>query len=178
MPRPPSDRVDEAFQIWATMAERNDTRTAQSAGASRRRRSTYWHRTYGWDERWQEAMATGAEMAVRQARQMMRQATPLIAQRLLDIIGGERPLLKRMAARTWTPTVRSSWSGAAPTKMPSMPPSSCSPTTSVTRARPTTSPIPTGHGIGAADTYASGRTGAGRPSEDEPQTLAALKASV
>src|SRR5688572_1881618 len=94
MARPPSDRVDEAFEIWATIGERNDTRTAQQLGVAQETVS-YWHRTYGWDERWQEAMATGAEMAVRQARQMMRQATPLIAQTLLDIIGGERPLLKR-----------------------------------------------------------------------------------
>jgi hypothetical protein len=94
MPRPPSDRVDEAFEIWATIAERNDTRTAEQLGVAQETVS-YWHRKYGWDERWQEAMDTGAEMAVRQARQMMRQATPLIARTLLNIIGGERPLLKR-----------------------------------------------------------------------------------
>ncbi len=94
MPRPPSDRVDEAFEIWSTNAERNDTRTAQQLGIAQETVS-YWHRKYGWDERWQEVTAAEAEMAVRQARQMMRQATPLIARRLLDIIGGERPLLKR-----------------------------------------------------------------------------------
>jgi hypothetical protein len=32
MARPPSDRVDEAFEIWATIGERNDTRTAQQLG--------------------------------------------------------------------------------------------------------------------------------------------------
>src|SRR5829696_6054144 len=94
MARPSSDRVDEAFTIWATIAERNDTRTAQQMGVAQETVS-YWHRKYGWDERWQEAMDTGVEVAVRQARQMMRSATPLIARRLLDIIGGERPLLTR-----------------------------------------------------------------------------------
>ena len=53
MPRPPSDRVDEAFEIWATIAERNDTRTAQQMGIAQETVS-YWHRKYGWDERWQE----------------------------------------------------------------------------------------------------------------------------
>jgi hypothetical protein len=94
MPRPPSDRVDEAFEIWSTEAERNDTRTAQQLGVAQETVS-YWHRKYGWDERWQEVTAAEAERASRQGRQMMRLATPLIARRLLDIIGGERPLLKR-----------------------------------------------------------------------------------
>ncbi len=94
MPRPPSDRVDEAFEIWSTEAERNDTRTAQQLGVAQETVS-YWHRKYGWDERWQEVTAAEAELASRQGRQMMRLATPLIAQRLLAIIGGERPLLKR-----------------------------------------------------------------------------------
>jgi hypothetical protein len=56
---------------------------------------SYWHRTYGWNERWHEAMAAEAEQASWQGRQMMRLATPLIAQTLLAIIGGERPLLTR-----------------------------------------------------------------------------------
>jgi hypothetical protein len=94
MPRPPSDRVDEAFEIWSTQAERNDTRTAQQLGVAQETVS-YWHRKYGWDERWQEVTAAEAERASRLGRQMMRRATPLIAQRLLAIIGGERPLLKR-----------------------------------------------------------------------------------
>lgn len=94
MARPPSDRVDEAFTIWATSAERNDTRTPQQMGVAQETVS-YWHRKYAWDERWQEVSAAEAERASRQARQMMRQATPLIVRRLLDIIGGERPLLKR-----------------------------------------------------------------------------------
>jgi hypothetical protein len=94
MPRPPSDLVDKAFEIWSTTAERNDTRTAQQLGIAQETVS-YWHRKYDWDARWQEVTGAEAEMAVRQARQMMRQATPLIARRMLDIIGGERPLLKR-----------------------------------------------------------------------------------
>jgi hypothetical protein len=94
MPRPPSERIDEAFEIWATTAERNDTRTAQQMGIAQETVS-FWHRKFDWDARWQEMTATGAEMAVRQARQMMRQATPVIVHRLLDIIGGERPMLKR-----------------------------------------------------------------------------------
>src|SRR5829696_8997940 len=94
MPRPPSDRVDEAFAIWSTEADRNDTRTAQQLGMAQETVS-YWHRKYGWDERWQEVTAADAERASRLGRQMMRLATPLIAQTLLDIIGGERPLLKR-----------------------------------------------------------------------------------
>jgi hypothetical protein len=94
MARPPSDRVDEAFEIWATTAERNDTRTAQQLGVAQETVS-YWHRKYGWDERWLEVTAAEAERASRLGRQMMRLATPLIAQTLLNIIGGQRPLLKR-----------------------------------------------------------------------------------
>jgi hypothetical protein len=93
MPRLPSDRIDEAFAIWSTEAERNDTRTAQQLGVAQETVS-YWHRKYGWDERWQEETAGAAERASRQGRQMMRLATPLITRRLLDIIAGERPLLK------------------------------------------------------------------------------------
>ena len=51
MPRPPSDRVDEGFEIWSTEAERNDTRTAELMGLPQSTVS-YWHRTYRWDERY------------------------------------------------------------------------------------------------------------------------------
>lgn len=94
MPRPPSERVDETYEIWSTIAERNDTRTAQQLGVAQETVS-YWHRKYGWDDRWQEVTAAEAERASQQARQMMRQATPLIVRRLMAIIDGERPLLKR-----------------------------------------------------------------------------------
>ena len=51
MPRPPSDRVEEGFEIWSTEAERNDTKTAELMGVPQSTVS-YWHRTYRWDERY------------------------------------------------------------------------------------------------------------------------------
>ena len=62
MPRPPSERVDEAFELWSTEAERNDTRTAEIMGLPQSTVS-YWHRTYGWDyATWPSSSQTGRSL--------------------------------------------------------------------------------------------------------------------
>jgi hypothetical protein len=84
MPRPPSDRVDEAFEIWSTEAERNDTRTADLMGVPQSTVS-YWHRTYRWDERYLTLIQPDGEVMVRVGLAAMRAGMPMVTQRLLHI---------------------------------------------------------------------------------------------
>jgi hypothetical protein len=84
MPRPPSDRVDEAFEIWSTEAERNDTRTAELMGVPQSTVS-YWHRTYGWDERYLALIQRDGDVMARVGLAAMRAGMPIVTQRLLHI---------------------------------------------------------------------------------------------
>jgi hypothetical protein len=91
MPRPPSERIDEAFEIWSTEAERNDTRTAELMGLAQSTVS-YWHRTYHWDERYLSFMQPDAEIMVGVGVTAMRVALPAVTQRLVHIVTAKKPV--------------------------------------------------------------------------------------
>ena len=91
MPRPPSDRVDEAFEIWSTEAERNDTRTADLMGVPQSTVS-YWHRTYRWDERYLSMIRPDGEIMAGVALAMVRAGMPMVTQRLLHIATAKKPV--------------------------------------------------------------------------------------
>lgn len=91
MPRPPSDRVDEAYEIWSTEAERNDTRTAELMGVPQSTVS-YWHRTYRWDERYLSLIQPDGEIMVRVGLAAMRAGMPVVTERLLHIATAKKPV--------------------------------------------------------------------------------------
>ena len=91
MPRPPSDRVEEGFQIWSTEAERNDTRTAELMGLPQSTVS-YWHRTYRWDERYLAFIQPDGELMAGVALAAMRAGLPAVTQRLLHIATAKKPV--------------------------------------------------------------------------------------
>ena len=91
MPRPPSDRVDEAFDIWSTEAERNDTKTAELMGLPQSTVS-YWHRTYRWDERYLTMIRPDGEIMAGVALAMVRAGMPAVTQRLLHIATAKKPV--------------------------------------------------------------------------------------
>jgi hypothetical protein len=91
MPRPPSERVDEAFELWSTEAERNDTRTAESMGLPQSTVS-YWHRTYGWDQRYLAFIQPDGDVFAGVARAEIRAALPAIVRRLRSIVEARKPV--------------------------------------------------------------------------------------
>jgi hypothetical protein len=91
MPRPPSDRVDEGFELWSTEAERNDTKTAELMGLSQSTVS-YWHRTYHWDERYLSLLRPQAEVMVGVALATIRASLPAMTTRLLQIVTATKPV--------------------------------------------------------------------------------------
>ena len=91
MPRPPSERVDEAFEIWSTEAERNDTRTAELMGLPQSTVS-YWHRTYGWDQRYLAFIQPDGDVFAGVARAEIRAALPAIVTRLRHIVEARKPV--------------------------------------------------------------------------------------
>ena len=91
MPRPPSERVDEAFEIWSTEADRNDTRTAELMGVPQSTVS-YWHRTYRWDERYLTFIRPDGELMAGVALAGIRAGLPAVTQRLLHIATAKKPV--------------------------------------------------------------------------------------
>ena len=91
MPRRPSERVDEAFEIWATEAERNDTKTAALLGLPQTTVS-YWRRTYGWDQRYLSFIQPDGVVFAGVARAEIRAALPAVVQRLRHIIESRKPV--------------------------------------------------------------------------------------
>jgi hypothetical protein len=91
MPRPPSDRIEEGFQIWSTEAERNDTRTAALMGLPQTTVS-YWRRTYGWDERYLAFIQPDGEVFAGLARTEIRAALPAVVARLRHIVEERTPI--------------------------------------------------------------------------------------
>src|SRR5215213_8018996 len=91
MPRPPSDRIDEGFQIWSTEGDRNDTRTAELMGLPQSTVS-YWHRTYRWEERYLAFIQPDGDVFAGVARAEIRSALPAIVQRLRSIVEARKPV--------------------------------------------------------------------------------------
>jgi hypothetical protein len=91
MPRSPSERVDEAFEIWSTEAERNDTRTAELMGLPQSTVS-YWHRSYSWDQRYLTFIQPDGDVFAGVARAEIRSALPAIVQRLRSIVEARKPV--------------------------------------------------------------------------------------
>jgi hypothetical protein len=91
MPRPPSDRVEEGFQIWSTEADRNDTRTAELMGVPQSTIS-YWHRAYRWDERYLTFIQPDGELMAGVAVATIRAGLPAVTERLLQIATAKKPV--------------------------------------------------------------------------------------
>jgi hypothetical protein len=92
MPRPPSDRVEEGFEIWSTEGERNDTKTAQLMGLAQTTLS-YWRRSYSWDQRYLVLIQPQADIMAGVAVAAMRAALPVVTQRLLHIATAKKPVV-------------------------------------------------------------------------------------
>src|SRR5262245_23505601 len=108
MPRPPSERVEEGFRIWSTEANGNDTQTAKLMGIPQETVS-YWHRTYGWDQPYQAMMQPGGELRAAVARTKIRAGLPAVAERLLAIVQGKKPVYNadgEQIGETWASTDR------------------------------------------------------------------------
>jgi len=91
MPRPPSDRVDEAFEIWSTEADRNDTKTAELMGLPQSTVS-YWHRTYGWDQHYLAFIQPDGDVFAGVARAEIRAVLPAVVTRLRHIVEARKPV--------------------------------------------------------------------------------------
>ena len=94
MPRPRSERADEAFAVWSSAGARNATETARILGvpASTVR---YWARAYGWHERDWAAREAEADAAARLALRATHVAMPDVVAKLLRVCLGEKPLRNR-----------------------------------------------------------------------------------
>lgn len=91
MSETPTTPRQEAFVIWCGEGEQNADKTALLCGVSRR--TIYsWMKADEWRARWINATGPEAEAAAQQGKQMMRAAIPMLARRLIHIIGGEKPL--------------------------------------------------------------------------------------
>lgn len=83
-------RRQNAFVLWCGEGEQNADKTAALCGVSRR--TIYsWMKADEWRARWISATGPEAEAAAQQGKQMMRAAIPMLARRLIHIIGGEKP---------------------------------------------------------------------------------------
>ncbi len=91
MPRPPADRIEEGFHIWSTEAERNDTKTAELMGLSQSTIS-YWHRTYGWDERYLALIQPQVDIMVGVTLAAIRAGLPTLTHWLLHIATATKPV--------------------------------------------------------------------------------------
>ena len=108
MPRPPSDSVEEGFQIWSTEAERNDTRTAELMGLPQSTVS-YWARSYRWDERYLAFSQPDGEIMAGVARAEIRAALPTIVTRLRSIVEDRKPVYNAQGkpiGETWAASDR------------------------------------------------------------------------
>ena len=106
----------KAFEIWATEAGRNDTRTAELIGVPQSTVS-YWHRTYGWDERYLSIVQPDGELLAGVARSEIRAALPAVVVRLRSIVEDRKPIFNARGSRSGRP-------GRPPIGMRCRPPSS------------------------------------------------------
>jgi hypothetical protein len=108
MPRPPSERVEEGFQIWANEAQCNDTKTGELMGVPQETIS-YWKRSYHWNERYLSLMGPQSEQLAALARAEMRAILPAAAVRLRSIISAKKPVYNAQGEKigeTWASTDR------------------------------------------------------------------------
>jgi hypothetical protein len=91
MPRPPSERVEEGFQLWSTDGGRNDTKTDELMGVPQATVS-YWKRTYHWHERYLELLGTDSEWLASLVRAQIRAALPAVTERLQAIVSAKKPV--------------------------------------------------------------------------------------
>ena len=87
-----NQRAEEAFQVWCSTGMQDDGKTAQLCEIPYST-VTYYRRAHRWVERWHDAVGPEASILSNQGRMLLRLSTPLMARKLLQIIGGERPLI-------------------------------------------------------------------------------------
>ena len=80
-----------AFIVWAAEGEQDTGKTAEITGIPRRT-IQFWMKRDDWRGQWLAHGAPEAERAAQQGRQMMRHAMPVVAKRLLSIIGAQTQL--------------------------------------------------------------------------------------
>lgn len=80
-----------AFVVWCGEGEQSATKTARLCGIGERTVFS-WMRADEWRQRWLSSSAPESEVAAAQGKTMVRYAMPLVAKRLITIIGGEKPL--------------------------------------------------------------------------------------
>lgn len=85
------DPAENAYLVWCSEGEQLDTKTAELTGIPR---STigHWRRTQDWRAKWLGDAGPEAEQAASVGRAMIRAGMPLVAKRLLAIIGGQIPV--------------------------------------------------------------------------------------
>jgi len=89
-PHPPEKRA-EAFRTWCADGDRDDQKTADLCGVPRRT-ITDWKREEGWHEQYLSAAGPMAELAAAEGKMMLRAAVPMMAKRLIHIIGAIEPV--------------------------------------------------------------------------------------
>ena len=108
MPRPPSERVEEGFQVWSTDGDRNDTKTAALMGLPQATVS-YWKRTYHWHARYLELLGPESDWLASLARAQIRAALPAVTERLQAIVSAKKPVFNaqgEQVGETWASSDR------------------------------------------------------------------------
>lgn len=85
------DPAENAYLVWCAEGDQLDTKTAELTGIPR---STigHWRRSQDWRAKWLGDAGPEAEQAASVGRAMIRAGMPLVAKRLLAIIGGQVPV--------------------------------------------------------------------------------------
>lgn len=86
-----------AFSVFCSDGEQDTGKTAEITGISRRT-IQYWAKRDDWRGQWLTIGAPEAERAALQGKTMMRHGMPLVARRLLSIVGDLAPLRTSLGA--------------------------------------------------------------------------------
>ena len=92
MPRPPSERVDEAFEVWSTEAERNDTKTAAADGRAPDRPSATGAAPMAGTSATSPSSSRMGTSLPGVARAEIRAALPAVVTRLRHIVDARKPV--------------------------------------------------------------------------------------
>src|SRR5687768_17891422 len=87
----PVEQHVAAFLVWCAEGEQDTGKTAELTGIPRRT-IQFWMKRDDWRGQWLSSSAPESERAAQQGKQMMRYAMPVVAKRLLHIVGGTEPM--------------------------------------------------------------------------------------
>ena len=86
MPKATEEDIERIFLVWAGEGEQDDSRTAELCGIPRTTVG-YYKRTRDWPARFLSVAGPDSEVAANTGRAMMRYGIPIVARRLLAIVG-------------------------------------------------------------------------------------------